>query len=117
MSPDTLSLGLSSDWVEHFTDSFQQIHDSKRAPELTIFALGALTHRDVWEGNTFRNAAHDDDELDRAEALRLRIFHIEYHVQAEEKITSTVRPVATGSPSNIQYLSDHLGIFEPYWLG
>lgn len=111
MSPDTVYSALSSGLVE----AIAQSRNLTAAP-LTIFALGALTYGDVWNGST-RQAQEDYMNLDIADALRLRVYHVEYHTQAGSHPTPVLTRVAIGACNDIGHLSDNLEVFEPYWLG
>jgi len=111
MSPDTVYSALSSGMVERIAQS----RKSTAAP-LTMFALGALTYRDVWNGSTCQTQ-EDYTKLDLADALRLRVYHIEYHVRAGSHPTPVLSRVAIGACNDIGHLSDNLEVFEPYWLG
>lgn len=85
----------------------------KKGPRLNIFALGALTYCDVWGGN----AVAEGSVLDISEALRLRVYHIQYQAKPGVGTVPILTRVATGPPVAIGDLSNNLDIFEPYWLG
>lgn len=111
MSPDTLYSALVSGLIEKITES----RNPSAAP-LTIFALGALTYDDVWNGSRSQ-AQGPNEKLSLADALRLRVYHIEYQAQAGSSPTPLPTRVAVGACNDIGHLSDDLEIFEPYWLG
>ena len=76
-----------------------------------IIALGALTYRDVWDGNVI------DDRRELDVFLRLRVFRIDHRLNFEGNDAFLLTPVARGCPDLIGHVSSNLRILEPYWLG
>ena len=108
LHPETFYQGFCSTLIQGIVDK-----TDSGLPQLNIVAIGALTYSDVWEGNSDRN----EKELELAEALRLRVYHIVYQKQSGAPLVATLTRVATGSASHLGHLSSDLGILEPYWLG
>lgn len=99
---------LADDLVRHSTRA--QIL-SGSPPQLRVFGLGALTHRDVWDGSVVYGATGLDD------LLRLRVWAIDYPKNARGIPTPLLTLVANGYPGNVgKEISEDMNIFEPYWL-
>ena len=87
-------------------------------PGLTTIALGALTYRDVYVGEKWRDSGTliDESTLDKLDDyLQLRVYHVDYCYTVLGKYSPLLTLMTKGCPCDFPPYSD-ITILQPYWL-
>ena len=117
ISADTLVKGIALKWVEQLIDaclfdreSLDEIGGRGDPPSLSIFALGLLKYRDLWDG------AHVYDNSIKNDLQTLRLFAVDYGRDSDGDWAPVLTHQSTGTPKFNEHPYRDISILEPYWL-
>ena len=97
---------------------WEEFHVNYVVPELKTIALGALTYRDVYVGEKWRDSCTllDTSTLNQTDDyLQLRVYHVDYCYTVLGTHSPLLTLMTKGCPCDFPPYSD-IKILEPYWL-
>lgn len=117
MAVNTLIKGMALSFIEEVANAHSNHHFSscqertpRESPSITLFALGALRYKDIWDGDT----QHRTSDLESF--ITLRTYLIEYRRQLDGNWGSLLTLGSKGSTRSLQDTCENISILQPYWL-